>query len=263
MLAKCDEASLDGAMLNKWAMKSLKKNRVGPFIAFFPLDLEEQIDNMHHFFATPEKKFKEGGGVEDCPANTVVKFKISMPTQAEILQVQAPAANKGVGSWFLLAVSAKALTTPGPCKHGLGMALREKGFNCKLKFQTSKFNTSTDTLHVQTTSAPEDFDYSAPLAYWIKNSEGEFESHKANFTRLASELMTELKLKPCKHPKSFSCLCHMVSARKQVHKGKPRASQESQMDFLKAQREMQSQMEGEEGGEENLGSSSETPMALL
>ena len=102
-----------------------EKNRVGPFIAFFPLNLEEQIDNMHYFFATPEKKFKEGGGVEDCPANTIVKFKISMPTQAEILQVQAPAANKGGGSWFLLAVSAKALTTPGPCKHGLGMALRE------------------------------------------------------------------------------------------------------------------------------------------
>ena len=268
MLAKCDEASLEGAMLKKWAIKLLKKNRVGPFIVFFPLNLEEQIDNMHHFFAHPEKKFKEGGGVEDCPDNILIKFKISKPTQAEVLQVQAPAASKGGGSWFLLAVAAKALTTPGPCKHGLGVALRQKGFsNCKLKFQTSKFNTSTDTLHVQTIRAPEDFDYSAPLEYWIK-TEGEWESHKANFTRLAPELMTELKLKPCKHPISFSCLCHIVSARKKVHKGKPRASQESQLDFLKTQRAMQSQMEEEEEGEENPMSTAMvpaegTPMALL
>ena len=264
MLAKCDEASLDGAMLNKWAIKLLKKNRVGPFIVFSPLNLEEQIDNMHHFFAHPEKKFKEGGGVEDCPDNISIKLKISKPTQAEVLQVQAPAASKGGGSWFLLAVSAKALTTPAPCKHGLGVALRQKGFSsCKLKFQTSKFNTSTDTLHVQTISAPEVFDYSTPLEYWIKNPESEWESHKANFTRLAPELMTELKLKPCKHPKSFSCLCHIVSARKKVHKGKPRASQESQMDFLNAQRAMQLQMEGEEEGEENPVSSAGTPMAIL
>ena len=86
--------------------------------------------------------------------------------------MQAPNANKGGGSWFLLSVAAKALTTPGQCKHGLGMALSEAGFrNCKLQFKTSKFKSSTDTLHVQTIHAPNNFDYSMPLAYWIKNSE--------------------------------------------------------------------------------------------
>ena len=64
MLAMCEETSQSETLLHKWSTKSNKKNWVGPFTVNFPISLESQIDLLTHFYAHPEKRFKEGGGID-------------------------------------------------------------------------------------------------------------------------------------------------------------------------------------------------------
>ena len=265
MLAMCEEDLQSTALFHKWSVKSKKKNWVGPFIITFPAALESSIDLLTHFYAHPEKRFKEGGGIEDVPENILIKFKISKVSESEALQVSAPSKHQGGSSWFHLYVSSKALITPGPCKYGIGQAMRAAGFrDFKMDFVKAKFKTGTDTLHVKIKHVPEVFDFSVPIAYWIKTSEDGFEAHKADIGRLAPDLYKECNLKPCKHNLTLKCLCHLApTPRKPQERKKATNGQSDQLDFLRAQRLLQQQEESEEeAAEDHTAAPNDTTMIL-
>ena len=144
--------------------------------------------------------------------------------------------------------------------------MRTAGFqNFKMAFVKAKYETGTDTLHVNIKHVPENFDFSVPLVYWIKISEEEFTAHKADFGRLAPDLFKECNLKPCKHPLTLKCLCHLATAPRKPQGRNPTApnSQSDQMDFLRAQIFLQQQEESEEeAAEEPVGASAGTSMVL-
>ena len=223
----------------------MKHQWVGLFIITFPAKLEQQVDEIKTFLAQPIKRFKQGAGVEEVSAGTLIKFKISNVTESEANQVQAQASRQAVGSWFHLKVSAKALTRSGQCKCGLQKALKDAGFLYpKIDFQVSTFKSKFEIRHspCEDQACPRGFRCQHATGILDPNrSQCNFDYHKAVISRIPPELSRKKKLKPgCFHPLAFSCLFHIISDRKQIHKGRP-APGKPQIDFLAAQLALQNQ----------------------
>ena len=238
-------SSQEGTGFKSWGCKSIKKNATGPFVLLYPVKLETQVSLLKHIFVAPTKKFlaDQKGVIDVSPSeNIMIKFKISKVTEQDGTHIKQQSGKQHTGSWMHLTVTAKAMAAPGPCKMGLIHALEKANFEVKLDFiKAARFKSGSDVLHVKIKQIPEVFDYSKPLYYYIRSPEGEFLSHKAEISRIAPGLMKELALKPCKHPLSARCLCHVSEKGTNTRRGPPGAppTLDTPADFLAAQRAMQ------------------------